>query len=181
MANISPSNKSAANRYDASKDNTDVSAAAQREVANQAKPMAGAIAHDGAAQKATMVEFVTCLVLQGTHTSTVTEVPEWELDVLREIHGPESIVVRSGREVPYPYSAWEAMQYMKNKFRLREDEDVIKRIYPRLKDFAKSTGLPYKAGDDAKSQVQASSVIIHDAGAFEQGAAGSGAGGSAAA
>lgn len=171
-----PSNQSAANRFDPDQSDETTQAATQQTDAK-----------DASATEGTMVEYVTALVSMHTNTSTLVEVPEWEIDILREIHGPESIKVESVREVSYPYTAWMAMQYLKNKYSTREQADAIKAIYPRLRDFARSTGLPYVAGDDAKSQVQASSVIFHDnpntaaakTAALKQSAAGSGTSGSA--
>lgn len=167
-----PSNQSAASRYDNPSNATD-EAELERDATETTE--------------GTRVEFVKALISMHTNTSTVVDVPEWELDILREIHGPESVKVLSSREVIYPHTAAEAMQYLKNKYKTREQEDHIKTIYPRLRDFAKSTGLPFQAGDDAKSNVQSSSVIVRDvsnrlaapASSVEQGAAGSGIGGRA--
>jgi hypothetical protein len=140
----------------------------------------------------TEVEYVQALVTMKPGSSVIVDVPEWELDVLREIHGPEAVQYRASHFVDYPYNAAQALQYLKNKYKAREQEDIIKRLYPRVRDFAKSTGLPYRPEDEANSQMQKSEVINNTllrterrspapakAGRKEQGAAGSGASGSA--
>lgn len=152
MVNPSPSAKpSAANRFD-------VEPTEKRTMADPNLPTDDAIAEP---EVGTLVTYVTALVVRSANASTVVEVPEWEIDVLNEMHGSESVITQGTRDVLYPHNAAEAMQYLRNKYTTREQEDVIKRLYPRLRDFAKSTGLPYRAGDEATNQVPASSVIYH--------------------
>lgn len=177
MSNPSPSaTKSAANRFDPSNKTSEPKAAETNHLDDGFAPE----------EEGTIVELATVLIVMKTTTSTVVDVWEWELDVLREIHGAESIIVQSVRDALYPHSAAEAMQYLRNKYSTREQDDIIKQIYPRLRDFAKSTGLPYQAGDEGSMRSQASSVIVREptpvvrkTASTKHGTAGSGARGSA--
>lgn len=123
----------------------------------------------------TEVQFVTGIVMMSTSASASFDVPEWEVEVLQEIHGAEAVKVTGSHTVNYPYNAAQAMQYLKNKYSTREQGDHIKAIYPRLAAFAKATGLPYRAGDETTGG-RAQSLNL-----TKQDAAGSGVGGSAAA
>jgi hypothetical protein len=136
-----------------------------------------------APEYSTEIEYIEALVTMKPGSSTVVDVPEWEIDVLREIHGPESVKVLNSHFIDYPHNAAIAFQYLRNKYKTREQEDVIKQLFPRLKDFAKSTGLPYKALDEASATTQQSHVVVNEPlkreRSTKQRAAGSGASGSA--
>lgn len=185
MPNMPSQAKSAANRFEPATAAEKAEFDQRKAVANQARPVESDD-EGGEPTETTTVTYVTGVVAMSTSTTASFDVPEWELDVLQEIHGAEAVKVTGQHDVEYPYSAAQAFQYMKNKYKTREGEDLINRVYRRLKDFAKSTGLPYRAGDEGGSAQQASMVIIHDTGSAakaqtKQGAAGSGAGGKAAA
>jgi hypothetical protein len=178
-----PSTKSAANRFK--------QAASGQSPEPLSPPVAEAVAQaapidddgDFEPEFSTEVEYVRALVTMKPGSSVVVDVPEWEIDVLRQMHGHEAIRVEQVHYVDYPHNASVAFQYLKNKYKTREQEDIIDRLYPRLRDFAKSTGLPYQAGDEGGSQMQKSEVIdntpLRTERKTKQGAAGSGARGSA--
>lgn len=132
----------------------------------------------------TTVEYVKALVMLKGQNSVTVDVPEWEIQVLAEIHGDDGVMELSRYEKGYPYSAAQAMQYLRNKYRTREQADVVKIIWPSLKRFAQQFGLPYQKGDETAFRSEASIAIYHDQGleaqATKQGAAGSGASGRAA-
>jgi hypothetical protein len=157
-------------------------------VANQAKPMpttSEAVPTKPAAPSAattigTMVDYVKVRLLLSTSMQVTDEVPEWEVPVLQNIHGEQSVVVLSSRKRSYPYNAAQALQYMKNKYaKAMKDGDPVKDAYKTAKVLAKETGLPYSPGDEAAAKFTGAQTIFHDE--DEQGAAGSGASGKAAA
>lgn len=184
MANM-PSTKSAANRFEpaaAEKAALSEKPSPSKAVATK-EPFFDPDAEDAPAELSTEVQYVRALVTMKPGTSVVVDVPFWEIEVLGAIHGPESVQVQQRHYLDYPYNAAKALVYLKNKYKTKEQEDVISDLYPRLKDFARETGLPYEVGDEGVVRNQQSQVIINEPlrtkpRATKQGAAGSGASGS---
>lgn len=181
--------KSAANRFEPA---TSAEKAALSDKPSSAKAVATKAPviededDDTQSEYSTEVQFVRALVTMKPGTSVVVDVPFWEIEVLGAIHGPESVQVQQRHYLDYPYNAAKALIYLKNKYKTKEQEDVISDLYPRLKDFARETGLPYEVGDEGIVRNQQSQVIINEPlrtkpRATTQSTAGSGASGSAAA
>jgi hypothetical protein len=100
-------------------------------------------------------------VLQNSSTSNAVDIAEWELPILEGIWGEDTVEVINDRQEFWPHTATETLAMLKNKYRNKDGESIVDRIYPTARDLAKRTGLSYSPGDNKRSRNQAAGIIDH--------------------
>jgi hypothetical protein len=104
---------------------------------------------------------LTVLIDRDATVRIPTTVYEYELPVLEEIHGEQSVSVVDSRDVSVDITAADAYAQLMRKY--PQHTEAVKVIYRNPKALARESGLPYAVGDDEAARFQQSSVVIHDA------------------
>lgn len=94
---------------------------------------------------------VEALVLRETSTSIPVSVFEYEIDVLKEIHG-EANVIETGREEETVEGLDAATAHDGLRRKYRGNEAAVLQVYRNPSVLAKASGLP--AGDGSKTVAQ---------------------------
>jgi len=117
------------------------------------------------APKAAVATIEQCdvLILRGHTTSIPVTVYGYEVPVLQEIHGDESVLVTETRDVPVPegLNAAQAYTLLETRYAQKDGEDAIRHVYRTVQSLAKESGLPYQRGDEDKVKYNQASVIVH--------------------
>ena len=107
-----------------------------------------------------------CLVeINRNPTVTVPdEVWDWEIPVLQELHGEQSVQVVSSRTRPIPedFTAVDAYAQLERKYNTDAGKQAIRFVYRSVQALAKASGLPYQNGDENTVKYQEAQVIVRD-------------------
>lgn len=104
------------------------------------------------AAKAASLLFITG-VIQREGLAIPFDVPEYEVAVLREIHGEDDVIEDGEHEM----SAGErtaATEYARLMSRYGGHVDQVRRAFRSVRELARASGLPYEPGDDAAVRSQ---------------------------
>lgn len=82
------------------------------------------------------------------------DVPEYEVAVLREIHG-EDDVIESGDHEMGAGERTAATEYARLQSKYSGHPDAVRRALSSVRALARNSGLPYEQGDDAAVRQQA--------------------------
>lgn len=82
------------------------------------------------------------------------DVPEYEVAVLREIHG-EDDVIESGDHEMDAGERTAATEYARLQSKYSGHPDAVRRALSSVRALARNSGLPYEQGDDAAVRKQA--------------------------
>jgi hypothetical protein len=107
-----------------------------------------------------------CLVEINTAPSvTIPDtVYEYEVAVLEELHGEQSVTVVSDKDVPLPdnFDAVDAYTQLERKYKTPKGADAIRFVYRNVQALAKASGLPYAKGDEDTVKYQQAVQVFND-------------------
>ncbi len=107
-----------------------------------------------------------CLVLvqRATSVSIPTTVFEYEVEVLRAIHGEQDVTVESTRAVPVPegLNAVTAYAQLQRKYVDAKNQEAIKFVYRNVQALANASGLDYQRGDEETIRFEQATIVVHD-------------------
>lgn len=96
---------------------------------------------------------VTCIV-EREHIGIPVAVPEYEVAVLQEIHGEQSVREVSEGEIDMPEGLTAATAYAQLQARYAGHNKDVRQVYPNVRALARLSGLPYAVGDDEAVKFQ---------------------------
>lgn len=109
------------------------------------------------------LESCVVTILRGHTTNIATTVWAFEVPVLEEIHGEQSVLVVSSKDVPAPENFGAADAYAQLERKYSQHKGEVKHVYRNVQRLAKESGLPYKPGDEDTIKHEQASVIVHNA------------------
>ena len=88
---------------------------------------------------------------------------EYEVAVLEEIHGEQSVQVVSTKSVPVPedFGAADAFAQLLRKYSDEPGKAAVYFVYRNVAALSKTSGLPYSKGDEADIKYEQASIIVH--------------------
>jgi hypothetical protein len=146
---------------DEDKTSAEATQAAAAPAAKKSSARASAIATQAAAEAPVDTIDIELAVVQIDRDSTVS-IPvtcyEYEVEVLKEIHGELNVREISTRIVTVPaFNAADAYAQLMRKY--RQHVKLVKAVYRGPKELARASGLSYQKGDDQAVEFQQSEVV----------------------
>lgn len=110
-----------------------------------------------------VIERCVVLVNRDASSTIPCTVFDYEIPVLKAIHGGSAIVVHSRKRVRAKIPAEQAYNQMLTKYPARDELDPkhVNHVYRDVHDFAQRTGMLI-VNADAASDIQASAQIVHE-------------------
>lgn len=105
------------------------------------------------------IERANVMVDRDSSTSLPVMCFEYEVDILREIHGEMSVrQLSTTTDTVDAFTAAEAYATLLRKY--KQNIEAVRMVYRSPKELAKASGLSYKQGDDEAVKFQQAEVLV---------------------